>query len=262
MAITLSRAVVPSNPTAEMLIGLLSAEDPDTNDALEYRLATGSGNDDNRYFRIVGNQLLTTTAIVSHLQTSYSIRVQAIDSGGLSTERTLRLTRQDDSDVGSGNRPWQNKVWSLDVNQNGTVEPRDALLLINELNAPTLLDASKRLPADRPVDAAIPFYDVNGDGHCTPMDVLAIVNYLNLQSQSRAALAAELEPSLEAAATLVANGRSIDAYLEDADLQGTDLRDTDVPMGPLPDLDLSLDAIAAEIANKRKRCYEFQDTFL
>ena len=73
-------------------------------------------------------------------------------------------------------RPWQNPRNRTDVNQDGSTNPLDALILINRLNA----DGSPLLPLlPDGVAGEAPFLDVNGDGLFTPSDILHVINALN-----------------------------------------------------------------------------------
>jgi hypothetical protein len=72
---------------------------------------------------------------------------------------------------------WQNPENRLDVSRNGSVEALDALLVINELNAGSLIAPNGQLPT-APVNPAY-FYDVNGDGFLTALDALQVINSLN-----------------------------------------------------------------------------------
>ncbi|MFM7074134.1 MAG: dockerin type I domain-containing protein, partial [Planctomycetota bacterium] len=68
---------------------------------------------------------------------------------------------------------------SLDVDNNGGIEPFDALLVINELNNPRFANGNA-LP--RPVNTALttfPFFDSNGNNTVDPQDALLIINRLN-----------------------------------------------------------------------------------
>lgn len=74
---------------------------------------------------------------------------------------------------------WTNPVQHLDVNQNSSVEPLDALVIINHLNrsgAGTLPE----IPASEPPNQI----DTNGDGRVTPLDALLVINYLNRSNQA------------------------------------------------------------------------------
>ncbi|MEQ9500131.1 MAG: dockerin type I domain-containing protein [Deltaproteobacteria bacterium] len=72
---------------------------------------------------------------------------------------------------------WQNPHLQHDVNDDGTVSPLDALVVINKLGAggPSLLP-----PIYNNVGPP-PYYDVNDDGHVTSSDALAVINYLAQQ---------------------------------------------------------------------------------
>ena len=75
---------------------------------------------------------------------------------------------------------WQNPVEPLDVNDNGLIEPVDALLVINELNLPMISEPfDGLLPPIVPPVGPPPFFDVDGDGHVTPTDAIRIINFHN-----------------------------------------------------------------------------------
>jgi peroxiredoxin Q/BCP len=69
---------------------------------------------------------------------------------------------------------WQNAAMPMDVNQSGTVEPIDALILINNIN-----QSGMRTLGAKPVDYQGPMLDTNGDGSLTAMDVLLVINTFN-----------------------------------------------------------------------------------
>lgn len=71
-------------------------------------------------------------------------------------------------------RVWTNPLEPLDANGDGQITPRDALLIINELNR---RQGRFQLTEDRPPDAD--YFDVNGDGWVTPVDALRVINELN-----------------------------------------------------------------------------------
>ncbi|XZE55421.1 dockerin type I domain-containing protein [Planctomycetaceae bacterium SH139] len=68
--------------------------------------------------------------------------------------------------------PWTNPDDPFDVNDNGVVQPIDALIIINELNrgGARELDDSVSPP---------PYLDVTGDRRVTPLDALRVINFLN-----------------------------------------------------------------------------------
>lgn len=77
----------------------------------------------------------------------------------------------------SSTAPWRNPTEPLDVSGNMSVEPLDALQIINGLNA-------RLYPDGLPDPAAVAaeeyrYLDTTGDGHLSPLDVLVIINFLN-----------------------------------------------------------------------------------
>jgi hypothetical protein len=75
--------------------------------------------------------------------------------------------------------PWQNPHDRLDTNNDNVVAPIDVLIIVNELNLPTITLAGGLLP-EPPATGITFYYDVNGDGVASPIDVLQIINFLNL----------------------------------------------------------------------------------
>lgn len=77
---------------------------------------------------------------------------------------------------------WQNPENRLDTDPNpaGDVTFADALVLITEINFPTIIGPNGLLPTP-PVNPRY-FYDVNGDGYLTPLDPLQVTNALNFTS--------------------------------------------------------------------------------
>lgn len=79
--------------------------------------------------------------------------------------------------------PWQNPSNPLDVTNDGSVAPDDALVNINYLNENP--NASDPLPNPPTPEFAPPpfgsqlFYDTNGDGYLSAIDALLVINFLN-----------------------------------------------------------------------------------
>ncbi len=71
--------------------------------------------------------------------------------------------------------PHHNLTIAEDVNRDFRVQPRDALLVINELNR----SGSHKLPGDFDPKKGGVLIDVNGDGNVSPVDALRIINKLN-----------------------------------------------------------------------------------
>lgn len=69
--------------------------------------------------------------------------------------------------------PWQNQVLKEDVDNSGSINPLDVLVLINEINR-----AGSR-PLTGSGQSTTPFIDVDGDRSIGPLDVLMVINYIN-----------------------------------------------------------------------------------
>jgi type VI protein secretion system component Hcp len=88
--------------------------------------------------------------------------------------------------------PWQNPINPLDANGDGVVSPRDALLIMNHLQA----DGPGPLAADGPAwDAPLRYLDVTGSrelesAYVSPLDALRILNALNSPQDAEGELAA------------------------------------------------------------------------
>ena len=73
---------------------------------------------------------------------------------------------------------WQNPLWRMDVDDDGTLSPLDALIVINQINA-----ADPELDFGNPVGNN-PYLDVDGDNRLSPLDVLGVINQINKSSSS------------------------------------------------------------------------------
>jgi hypothetical protein len=82
------------------------------------------------------------------------------------------------------NFPWQNPNNNLNVNNstgNPLITAFDALLVINELNLPQIMDpVTFILPPPSGTVAPPPYLDVNGSNTVTAFDALLVINFLNL----------------------------------------------------------------------------------
>jgi hypothetical protein len=76
--------------------------------------------------------------------------------------------------VGPGTPLRTNPANSLDVNNDFSVSPIDALLVINQLNAEL-----SNAPAARAATATSYYLDVSADGFLSPLDALLVINKLN-----------------------------------------------------------------------------------
>jgi hypothetical protein len=90
-ALSLSSTIFNENITAGSAVATLSSTDPDSGDTFTYALVAGTGSTDNAAFSIEGNQLKIKASPDFESKSSYSIRLQTKDSGGLTLEKTVTL---------------------------------------------------------------------------------------------------------------------------------------------------------------------------
>lgn len=82
----LSKHNVNENQPVGTVVGLLSAADPNPTDTVTFSLTSGTGDDDNAAFTIVGGELRTAVIFDFETKSHYSILVRATDSTGLTTD--------------------------------------------------------------------------------------------------------------------------------------------------------------------------------
>lgn len=73
-------------------VGILSSVDPDTNDTHTYTLVSGDGDTNNASLTISGDKLLTNEVFDYKTKSSYSVRIQTKDSGGLTFSKSFGIT--------------------------------------------------------------------------------------------------------------------------------------------------------------------------
>jgi hypothetical protein len=119
--------------------------------------------------------------------------------------------------LGAGQGQFVNFVNPLDVNQDASVSPIDALLIINNLNT----GGSRSLAGGSVYVSGNAMVDVNMDSHLSAIDALLVVNHLN----AKAALAAFIESARgegeSAGGTATAAGTSPNGDLADLALLDT-----------------------------------------
>jgi hypothetical protein len=107
---------------------------------------------------------------------------------GIEHDSFVRIFAQNNTVVRmAGPYEWSNPVNRLDVNADGSVEPRDVLNVVNALNSRQVVQADGALVDAMSLDVFPGFlFDVHPDGFLTPQDALSIINYLNEQPRSSA----------------------------------------------------------------------------
>lgn len=74
---------------------------------------------------------------------------------------------------------WHNAEMPADVDGDRSVVPRDALILVNELNRGGSRLLSEPAEAEGEADPELRYFDVNNDGYLTPLDAMRVINVLN-----------------------------------------------------------------------------------
>lgn len=89
--ILLNNSIDENSPIGTQF-GLLTTEDADVGNTFVYTLVSGTGDDDNGLFSIVGDQIQLNTSLDFETKSEYSIRVRSTDQqAGYSIERTITI---------------------------------------------------------------------------------------------------------------------------------------------------------------------------
>ena len=126
---------------------------------------------------VAGDNSLTIAVPAGAVEGPTYARFRLNTAGGLSPAGEAADGEVEDYAVTIGPAvSWHNAAFPTDVDDNGIVAPKDAILVINELNDRDVSDPdSGTLPAiaDPP-----PFFDVNDDGYVSPLDAILVINDL------------------------------------------------------------------------------------
>jgi len=90
--ITLAVASIAENQPTGTIVGSLAAVDADAGDTATFSLVSGAGSTDNSSFGLAGTDLRTSAVFDLESKNSYSIRVRATDTGGLSFEKAFIIS--------------------------------------------------------------------------------------------------------------------------------------------------------------------------
>ncbi len=131
--------------------------------------------DDSR-FTIVGDvlRLRDNASLPGDEASNISLKITATQAGSSSTV----LQQQVSVTVTANPFAWSNPSNPLDANNDGSVAPIDALVIINFIDS----GASSRLPQARATTEDF-FFDTNRDGFVAPIDVLVVINFIDDQLQ-------------------------------------------------------------------------------
>src|SRR5205085_321657 len=89
--LAISASAIDENVAAGTTVGTFSTTDEDAGNTFTYSLVSGTGDDDNAGFSIVGNQLKISGSPDFETKDSYSVRLRTTDQGGLSFEKVLTI---------------------------------------------------------------------------------------------------------------------------------------------------------------------------
>src|SRR5690606_1874680 len=100
--IVLDNTAIDENRPAGSVVGTFSTLDQDGDNAHSYALVAGDGDNDNGAFTISGRDLRTGASFNFETQSSYTIRVQTTDGGGLTREEVFTITVNDLNEAPEG----------------------------------------------------------------------------------------------------------------------------------------------------------------
>lgn len=141
---------------------------------------------------------------------SYQVR----DDSGLASNSALVTVTITERDF-----PYQNPIDNLDVDNNGMIIPRDALIIINEINGRQISDSTTGMITTRPIppEKPVAWMDVNGDGFIIARDVLLVINHLNQLGGAGEPDAVVQAQSIDEVAVAVAFSTGFELFHDDED---------------------------------------------
>jgi hypothetical protein len=186
---------------------------------------------------------------------------------------------------------WHNTAFPTDVNNLDGPTPFDALLIINELDVPTVSDPVTGvldLPASPP-----PFYDVNNDGFVSPFDALLVINAIPVSNPPLSAMSTVLLADAIAPSSLENHprqseptvGREIAPLAHDSDAEdeativvgigttpmvpaslfphdvGSDVRSIDLIFGDIEETEEPADVLTTDLVANSSDTDELDDVF-
>ncbi len=114
--IAITSTTIAENNAIGAFIGIFSATDADANDTHTFALVSGLGDDDNASFNLANGELTAAESFDFETRDSYSIRVQATDNGGATTEEVFTISITDGLDA-----PTAVTLTSNTINENETI---------------------------------------------------------------------------------------------------------------------------------------------
>nr|WP_304608947.1 ELWxxDGT repeat protein [Planktothrix sp. FACHB-1365] len=93
--LSISNSSINENVAANSNVGSFTSTDPDTGNTFTYTLVAGTGDTDNAAFTIASDKLNINASPDFETKSTYNIRVQTTDQGGLTYEQPLTVTIKD-----------------------------------------------------------------------------------------------------------------------------------------------------------------------
>ncbi len=93
--LVIDNATINENNTVNASIGSLSAEDQDLGETFKYELVSGTGDNDNANFTILGSTLSIKTVSNFEAKSAYSVRIKVLDSKEASFENVFIIQVKD-----------------------------------------------------------------------------------------------------------------------------------------------------------------------
>jgi VCBS repeat-containing protein len=100
-ALNLTQTSINENVSTNSVVGLLTATLPISGDTCVFTFASGSGDQDNSSFQIVGNQLKLLVSPNFEAKASYSIRIKATEQGGNALDSVFSIAINDLNEIAS-----------------------------------------------------------------------------------------------------------------------------------------------------------------
>lgn len=149
------------------VVGRVSVIDQDAADEYEFNVSDARFVVDGSVLRLRDGE-----SISRDQESIISMMLTVTDGAGSVLAETVTLNVVNDA-------PFQNPRDPFDVDNDGHVYPRDALILVNELNRRGSHILTPVTATGEGGTSEIFFPDVNGDGLLTPLDALILINHIN-----------------------------------------------------------------------------------
>jgi hypothetical protein len=162
--ITLTGSTIRTNQRGAV-VGPIAAIDPDVGDTHTWQV-------NDARFEVTGGalRLKSTEYLLPSSPSTIALQITASDSSQLSRTKAFTIN------VVANPFPWQNPNRKLDIDQDGLVTAKDAVLLITQLNAIGVRDLT--VPRD-PFGPTDKYLDPSGDNALSPLDPLLVIIQLN-----------------------------------------------------------------------------------